>query len=140
MPPGTHNNPATGYSHNLAILPDPLVSCMESPFLPVTASFSVIRSALHSDNKLSILHIQHKGITCMHISGKDLLCSQCLHIILQITLQRSCTVYRIITILRSHFPLLPQSESGKVPGQKDVYQGLLPSGLLCYQCLLLSRA
>ena len=34
----------------------------------------------------------------MNITGKNLLRSKCFHIILQITFQRSCTIYRIIAI------------------------------------------
>lgn len=38
----------------------------------------------------------------MYITGKDLLGCQCLHVILEITLQRTCTVNRIITVVHYH--------------------------------------
>ena len=38
----------------------------------------------------------------MYITGKDLLGCQCLHIILEITFQRTCAVNRIITVIHYH--------------------------------------
>jgi len=55
-----------------------------------------------ADSKLSVFHIQHNGISGMYITGKDLLGCQCLHIILEITFQRTRTVNRIITIVHYH--------------------------------------
>ena len=49
--------------------------------------------------QLSILYINDNRVTRIQITCKNQLSSQCLNIFLDIALQRSCAIYRIITIL-----------------------------------------
>ena len=51
------------------------------------------------DHKLAVSDIEHKGVSLMNVTGKDLLGCKCLYLILQITFQRTCTVYRVVAVL-----------------------------------------
>ena len=56
-------------------------------------------SVLYRNNEFPILNIQHQSITCVNISGQNLSRRKSLYIFLQIALQRTCTIYRVIAIL-----------------------------------------
>ena len=60
-----------------------------------------------------VFHIQHKGISRVDSSGKNLLRRKCFHILLKITLQRSCAVNRVITVFDHIF----LCSFGKLKGQ-----------------------
>ena len=49
--------------------------------------------------KLSVRHIDQDRISPSHISGEDQPCGKGLHIFLQISLQRSCSVHRVVSAL-----------------------------------------
>ena len=81
--PGNRSNPEAVYSHSLTVSLGPWVSSV---------------SILYLYNKIAV-SISRTSVSPMYITGKDFSCGKCLHIFLQITLQRSCAVYRVISFL-----------------------------------------